>query len=235
MVRDHAGNLAPAGPFTGLKVDKKAPAITIIAPEARVYTVNETETANYICRDEGSQVAACNGTAAHGSQMSTSTVGSHLFQVNAWDRVGNRSSAAVTYTVSYGICRLYDPNIAWRIGMIVPIWLHLCDVNGQNVSSPGVAPRAIELVNLTTGSSTRPRGLLPPYDAFSYLPWPAPGGSYGYGLVTGGLQPGLYELRFRAGSDPTVHAVRFRGDPSGSPSSQSLLSISCRSTARGVG
>ncbi len=66
--------------------------------------------------------------------------------------------------------------------------------------------RAIELVNVATGEVTRPVSPLPPFDAFYYVPWPGRG-SYVFPLVTWGLQPGQYQLRFRAGVDPTVHGA----------------------------
>ena len=67
--------------------------------------------------------------------MMSPWVGTHLFQVNAADRVGNRSSASLTYTVSYAVCPLYDPSAPLRIGPVAPIMLHLCDATGRNVSS----------------------------------------------------------------------------------------------------
>ncbi len=51
------------------------------------------------------------------------------------------------------------------------------------------ALRAIELVNVATGAVTRPRSVVPPYDAFIYAPWPGRG-SYLFPLVTLGAQPG---------------------------------------------
>jgi hypothetical protein len=85
----------------------------------------------------------------------------------------------------------------------------MCNANGRNVSWPNIPLRAVELVNVATGARTQPRSALPPYDAFLYLGWPGRPGSYFYPLVTLGLEPGLYELRFRAGNDPKVHVAPF--------------------------
>lgn len=204
-VVDLAGNATQAGPVAPIRVDKKAPTISIVSPEPRNYVLREALYSQYYCADGGSLVGSCVGTEAHGSLMIPG-VGTHRFEVNAADRVGNRSSASVTYSVSYAVCLNYDPSAPLRIGPLAPIWLSLCDANGRNVSSSSVALRAIELVNVATGEVTRPVSPLPPYDAFHYVPWPGRG-SYVFPLVTWALQPGQYQLRFRAGVDPTVHVA----------------------------
>ncbi|MCC7181088.1 MAG: hypothetical protein IT177_22105 [Acidobacteria bacterium] len=204
-VIDRAGNATQAGPVAPIRVDKKAPTISLVSPQPRNYVLREALYAQYYCSDDGSLVASCAGTEGHGSMM-VPQVGTHRFEVNAADRVGNRSSASVTYSVSYAVCLHYDPSSPIRIGPVAPVWLGLCDANGNNVSSSRVALRAIELVNVATGEVTRPVSPLPPFDAFYYVPWPGRG-SYVFPLVTWGLQPGQYQLRFRAGVDPTVHGA----------------------------
>jgi sugar lactone lactonase YvrE len=207
-VVDRAGNSIQAGPVAPIKVDKKAPTISIVSPQPRNYVLNEPVTSQYFCSDDGSLVGSCVGTEGQGSVLSPG-VGTHLLQVNAADRVGNRSSASLAYSVSYAVCLLYDPSAPLRIGVVAPVWVTLCDANGRNVSSSTVALKAIELVNVATGAVTRPRSAFPPFDAFYYVPWPGRG-SYVFPLVTLGLQPGQYELRFRAGVDPTVHVAPLR-------------------------
>jgi sugar lactone lactonase YvrE len=205
IVIDRAGNSIQAGPVAPLKIDKKAPAISIVSPLARNYTLNENLIAQYSCSDGGSLVGSCAGPVANGSRMSPD-VGTHLFQVNAADRVGNLSSASVTYTVSYNVCLRYNPSDPIRVGPVAAISLYLCDANGRNVSRRNVTLRALELVNVRTGAVLTPRSAVPPGDLFYYMPWPGQTG-YVYMLVTRGVPPGQYELRFRAGADPTVHVA----------------------------
>jgi hypothetical protein len=204
-VVDRAGNSIQAGPVAPIKVDKKAPTISIVSPAPRNYVLNEPLAADYSCSDAGSSVGSCVGPVGNGSQMSPG-VGTHAFQVNARDRVGNRSSASVAYTVSYAVCLRYDPSDPIRVGPVAPISLYLCDANGRNVSRRNVTLRAIELVNVATGEVLTPRSPVPPGDLFYYMPWPGQTG-YVYMLITRGVPPGRYELRFRAGADPTVHVA----------------------------
>jgi uncharacterized protein YuzE len=210
VIFDLAGNAATAGPVTGIKVDKKGPTISIELPQAGAnFVIDQTTSARYVCDDNGALLASCTGPVAQGSLWWPQTAGTFQFEVVATDRVGNRSTASVTYTASYAVCLLYDPSAALRIGPIVPILVSMCNASGRNVSWPDISLRAVELVNLTTGATMSPRSPLPPYDAFIYLGWPGRPGAYGYPLVTSGLQPGQYELRFKAGNDPKVHAARF--------------------------
>src|SRR5215203_738830 len=73
QVCDMAGNCNTAGPFTGNKVDKKAPTIAIASPTAgATYRVNAKVAASYACSDGGSGVTSCTGLVANGSLISTS-------------------------------------------------------------------------------------------------------------------------------------------------------------------
>src|SRR5205807_561009 len=149
-----------AGPITGIKVDKKAPAITITTPTSVVYMLNQSVTADYVCTDGGSGLATCTGPVGDGAAVDTTSVGVTPFTVNATDNVGNTASQSVSYTVAYNICLLYDPNQPRR-GIIIQIPLQLCDITGANVSSPGIAVKAVSL----DGTPIQPPG-----NAFRYNP-----------------------------------------------------------------
>ena len=98
---DNAGNCSTAGPFTGNKVDKKAPTITIASPSsAASYGVNVKVVASYACSDGGAGTTSCAGSVANGSLASTSPMGNKTFVVTATDAVGNSSTRSVTYTVT---------------------------------------------------------------------------------------------------------------------------------------
>jgi hypothetical protein len=103
QVCDLAGNCATAGPFTGLKVDKKAPAITLTTPtNGASYTLGQPITVGYSCQDGGAGVASCTGPVASGTQLDTSSVGSKTFTVTASDQVGNTQTLTVNYSVTSG-------------------------------------------------------------------------------------------------------------------------------------
>jgi hypothetical protein len=109
QVCDMAGNCVTAGPIAGNMVDKKAPAITVISPNAGQYVPDQAVTASYSCTDGGSGVAQCVGTAPNGSNINTSTPGSYTFSVSASDLVGNSSTVTVTYQVIYNFTGFFSP------------------------------------------------------------------------------------------------------------------------------
>jgi probable HAF family extracellular repeat protein len=98
-VCDNAGNCATAGPIGGNKIDRLAPAISIISPAATTYQFLSSHTASYGCADGGSGVAMCNGPVWSGSPLDTTTVGARTFTVTTSDAVGNISTATVQYQV----------------------------------------------------------------------------------------------------------------------------------------
>jgi hypothetical protein len=100
-VADAVSNSATAGPISGNKVDKKAPAITLTKPASGdSYIAGEVVNANYGCSDNGSGTASCAGTVLNNTAIDT-TFGSHTFKVDATDQVGNTSSLTHNYGVSY--------------------------------------------------------------------------------------------------------------------------------------
>jgi len=98
-VCDVAGNCVTKT-VGGIKVDKKAPAMTLTSPTPdAVYDVGQVVLAGYGCTDGGSGLVACAGPVASGAAIDTATPGVTTFTVNAMDAVGNASSASVTYRV----------------------------------------------------------------------------------------------------------------------------------------
>lgn len=89
--------------ITGIKVDKKAPAITITSPGANAtYQQNAIVGASYACADAGSGVATCQGTAASASPIDTSSAGTKSFTVTSIDSAGNTSTLTRSYEVVKG-------------------------------------------------------------------------------------------------------------------------------------
>jgi hypothetical protein len=210
QVCDISGNCATGGPVGPIKVDKKGPSVTFIAPaDGSVYMLNQSVTVNFSCMDGGSGLNTCNGTVAKGGTLDsfTSSVGPKSFTINASDNVGNTTSKTVNYSVTYNICLLYDPTKAKKSGSTYPIQIQICDVGGHNVSAPGIIVHAVSV----TMASTNAPGVLddagnsnPDFD-FRY-----DGGSYMFNLKTTGNSTGTYNLNFTAGSDPLIHSVPFQ-------------------------
>jgi alpha-tubulin suppressor-like RCC1 family protein len=99
-IEDLAGNSSTAGAIAGIKVDKLAPAITIVAPTATIYAQGQAVAASYSCSDGGSGLATCSGPVASGANIDTATPGAKTFSVTATDAVGNTSSGSVDYSVA---------------------------------------------------------------------------------------------------------------------------------------
>ncbi len=100
---DVLGLCTTAGPVTGLKVDRKAPAVVLTSPaNGAVYDQGQVVNAAFSCADGGSGVTTCSGTAASGAAIDTASAGAKTFVVSTSDAVGNISSRAVSYTVRDG-------------------------------------------------------------------------------------------------------------------------------------
>lgn len=212
QVCDKAGNCATAGPISGIMIDKKPPSITITAPGASQYVLNQGVPSSYSCADSGSGLATCNGSVPNSTDFNTKVVGTASFAVSAGDNVGNTSNASVSYTVAYGQCPLYDPTKAAKSGSTIPIKLQLCDAQNTDVSAASVVLHVSNLVQTSTNASlvVVDAGNANPDNDFRFDPTLGPTGGYIFNLKTTGLSTGTYELVFTAGSDPTTHIVYFQ-------------------------
>jgi microsomal dipeptidase-like Zn-dependent dipeptidase len=203
----HCGGVVPA--VAGIKVDKKAPSITINTPSEGVptYTLNQVVSADYSCSDGGSGVASCGGSIASGSSLDTS-VGPHALTVHAVDNVGNATDVAHPYNVTYGVCLLYDPSKVKTAGSTVPIKVQLCTASGANVSSPSVALQSTSVTQVSTMTSGVPddSGNADPDNIFRY---DATLQGYTFNFSTKGYLKGTYQLNFTVSGDPVTHSVQF--------------------------
>ena len=201
-VCDLAGNCATAGPIAGFRIDRKAPQITIAAPGPITYALNATVAADFACADGGSGIATCNASA-----VDTTSAGRHTFSVRAVDRGGLATERSVEYVVGYRVTPLFDQTKSHKAGSTVPVKLQLVDAGGTNVSSAAVSIVARQLVRVSSQASSvmEDSGNANPDSTFRYQA----DGSYIFNLTTAGLATGTYELKFVAGADPTVQAVRF--------------------------
>jgi hypothetical protein len=209
-VCDTAGNCATAGPISGNKVDKKSPLITITAPTAGNYLLNQVVSVQYTCTDGGSGVANCAGTSANGGALDTTTVGTKSFTVNATDNVGNSAvPVAVNYTVRYGIVALFDQTKAAKSGSTIPIKIALVDANGVNISSSPIAVHAVSVVQISNQSSANLQDSGNANPDFDFRYDPSLGG-YIFNLQTTGYGTGNYLLNITAGGGSTIYSVGFQ-------------------------
>nr|MDP9326785.1 PxKF domain-containing protein [Actinomycetota bacterium] len=140
---------ATAGPIAGLKVDRKAPGITITAPaDGAVYLLGQPVAAAYGCADGGSGLTNCAGTVANTVNVDTLTVGTKTFKVDSADGAGNLGTRTVTYTVRYDFAGFFRPvdnkdgsgnyilNVV-KAGSAVPIKFSLGGNKGLNIMTSG--------------------------------------------------------------------------------------------------
>jgi hypothetical protein len=212
QVCDVAGHCATAGPVSGNRIDRKAPGITITAPTTGAYLLNQAIAATYACTDGGAGVATCAGPVPIGTAITTASVGTKSFLVNANDAVGNASSQTVSYTVQYGICSLSDSARAYPGGAVIPLRLQLCNASGENVSASGISVHATGVTQAATSAPgvLADGGNANPDNDFRYDPTLGGTGGYIYNLSTKGLGTGTYTLHFQASGDPVPHTVQFQ-------------------------
>lgn len=137
VVYDNAGNFSMAGPITGIKVDKKAPVITVAQPSAATqYTHADILHLDYAATDGGSGVASLTATLNGSTTVSgtplasgqdiplltTVPLGQNSFEVQARDRVGNTRTSTVTFNV---------------VASPQSLMADLTQLQGNGVDSPG--------------------------------------------------------------------------------------------------
>jgi len=140
-------------------------------------------------------------------------VGSKTFTVNATDKVGNVAPVqSVSYSVTYGVCLLYDPTRAVQSGSTLPLKIQLCDANNTDVSNSTIIVHGVSLVQTSTNASEilQASGNANPDNDFRFDPTLGPTGGYIFNLNTKGLTTGSYRLTFTATGDPLPHALSFQ-------------------------
>ncbi len=136
--------------------------------------------------------------------VDTSTTGN--FTVNCWasNDAGNYATGTASYTVTNGICTLYDQSQAKKSGSTIPVKLQLCDASGANISSPDITVTALDVNG--DASLLHMSGKANPGNVFRYDPSLD---GYIFNLKTTGLGSGSYTLDFSVSGDPTTHSVTF--------------------------
>ncbi len=105
-VCDLAENCVTVGPFSGIKIDRKAPTITLVTPanNARysvIGTLLRPVKVSYSCVDGGAGLASCTGAQPDGATLDTGlgALGQHPFGVTARDHANNTSDVVHFYRV----------------------------------------------------------------------------------------------------------------------------------------
>lgn len=189
-------------PFAiGIGPDRTAPIITAGAPQGEHYLLNAVVTPEFACSDPESAVVTCSS-----QPVDTSIAGARTLVIRAVNGEGLTSLLDVNYTVGYGVTATFNQQHSYKSGSTVPIKLQLTDAGGANVSAASVSIATTQIVRVSSeaASAVQDAGQANADAAFRFTD-----GSYVFNLSTKGLAMGTYELRFLAGQDPKVHAVRF--------------------------
>ncbi len=126
------------------------PVITVVNPVGgSKYTRDQRIVASYSCLDSalGTGIASCVGSAASGSPLATTTLGTHTFTVQATSKDGATATLTVSYTVAapanaFSLALGARPHGAIRVTL-------------GNVSTPGVVKLTIRRPGTTAFSVTR--------------------------------------------------------------------------------
>jgi hypothetical protein len=146
----------------------------------------------------------------------SATVAGSPYPIVASNAVGTGlGNYTITYTdgnltVAFNVCVLYDQAKSHKKGSTIPIKLNLCDVAGNNVSSPGDVVNATMLVRVSAGTSpflAEDSGNANPDNNFRLT-----GDSYLFNLSTksAGFQEGQWLLAFTVnGVSQPAYSVSF--------------------------
>jgi probable HAF family extracellular repeat protein len=199
---DSAGDAGATGASnTGVvKIDTQAPSVACPSP-APDFTVNQpgaSLTATVTDPSPGAGPDLASGTAS----ASTAQVGSFTVQVTGQDLAGNATTVGCADQVSYKIALLYSKTDNGRPAII----LQLQDDNDVNQSAPSIPVTGVSIVD-SQGHVVQTLN-----SPFTFKTNGPAGTSdvYVYKLSTQGLPKGAqYQLLFKAGTDPVIHAVPF--------------------------
>jgi hypothetical protein len=125
---------------------------------------------------------------------------------------GTLEITPVPSSVTYLVCVLFDQTKAVKSGATIAIKLQLCDANGVNLSSPGIAVIATSLIQVSSNApaAIEDPGNSNPDNNFRFDPTLGGPGGYVFNLKTTGLAAGTWRLMFVAGTDPVTHFVDFQ-------------------------
>src|SRR5262249_9053736 len=137
--------------------------------------------------------------------VATGAIGTFGFSVNTADKLGNATTQATTYRVTYRICLQYDPTKASG-GAAYSVKVQICDVNNVNQSTASIVLTGTAV----DGDPSKLKALsnVNPGNVF-LLSGTGSGASYTYILDTTGLGAGPHVLNFAVQGDPVPHTAPF--------------------------
>jgi hypothetical protein len=132
--------------------------------------------------------------------------GIHSITVRATDN-GTPSLSdyeTITVAVNFGVCVLYNQNVAHKKGSTIPIKLNLCDALGNNLSSLDMVVQATNITKLD--NSVSPFVAEDSGNANPDLDFRFAGGSYIFNLSTktSGFGLGTWAIGFKVNGVPNV-------------------------------
>ena len=175
---DAAGNTTTATTTYNI-VDRTPPSIEITTPPTgAVYTQGDTVAADYSCADQpgGSGLLSCSGDLAAGTQIDTSTVGSHTFTVTATDNANNTTTKSSTYRVVYRFSGFAQPVATFptanpvKAGEPIPLKFSLHGNRGNDILA--TSSTTWKPCDSTAGTATTATGSLSynaSLDRYTYL------------------------------------------------------------------
>lgn len=130
------------------------------------------------------------------------------------DLANNTATAQTTVSANqlYNTCLLYESTKAVHSGASLPIKLQLCDGNGHNLSSSGIAITAVSTTQVSN-SISRPvqsSGNANLDGKFRFDATLGTTGGYIFHLSTKGLPTGTYRLNFTVTGDSFLYSVPFQ-------------------------
>ena len=208
--RDRAGNVTSAG-FAVRVRDTTAPVLSLpgridlVATSASGAQALFSVTAMDLV--DGPVVPVCTAASGASFQIGTTDV-----RCEAVDAAGNRAAGRFVVSVGYNLCLLYDPAKVHNAGSTVPVRVQLCTAAGDNLSSASVTLNATAVVMLSTTAEgvIEDAGQANADSNFRYDAALGGTGGYIFNLQTKGLSRGTYEVRFTAGTSPSVVRAPFR-------------------------
>jgi len=132
-------------------IDRTPPTITFSSPgDGATYTLGQQVWASFSCDDQnGSGLNGCKGDVPSGTQLDTSTLGTKVFTVTAYDRAGNVAHQTHGYSIAYDFVGFSSPAASYptatamKAGTGVPLKFSLHGDQGVEIfasGSPGWTP-----------------------------------------------------------------------------------------------
>ncbi|HEY6248045.1 MAG TPA: hypothetical protein VIX17_29195 [Pyrinomonadaceae bacterium] len=117
-----------------------------------------------------------------------------------------------TNPVSFNVCPLFDQTKAYKSGSTLPIKLQLCDINGNDVSSPTIGVHAVGLTMISANApaTLADAGNANPDNNFRFESQISDRGGYIFNLSLKGLAMGTYSLNFTIDTSPTLRSLTFQ-------------------------